>query len=44
MAERIYVLDRGRIVESGNHNELISRGGKYARLFNIQAAPYRDAV
>jgi ATP-binding cassette, subfamily B, bacterial len=41
MAERIYVLDRGRIRESGSHNELMSRGAKYARLFNIQAEPYR---
>jgi ATP-binding cassette subfamily B protein len=41
MAERIYVLDRGRIVESGTHDELMSRGAKYARLFNIQAEPYR---
>jgi ATP-binding cassette subfamily B protein len=41
MAERIYVLERGRIVESGSHDELMSRGARYARLFNIQAQPYR---
>jgi ATP-binding cassette, subfamily B, bacterial len=41
MAERIYVLDRGRIVESGSHDELMRHGAKYARLFNIQAQPYR---
>jgi ATP-binding cassette, subfamily B, bacterial len=41
MAEKIYVLDRGRIVESGTHRELMSLAGKYARLFNLQAQPYR---
>jgi ATP-binding cassette subfamily B protein len=41
MAEQIHVLDRGRIVESGSHDELMSRGAKYARLFNLQAEPYR---
>ncbi len=40
MADRIYVLDRGRIVESGNHEELMALNGRYAHLFNIQAAPY----
>lgn len=32
-ADRIYVLDRGQIVESGTHGELLSRGGLYARLY-----------
>jgi len=35
-ADRIVVLDRGRIVESGNHLELIERGGLYARLYEMQ--------
>lgn len=35
-AERIHVLDRGRVVESGTHDELISRGGIYAGLWNVQ--------
>ncbi|GAA4490391.1 ABC transporter ATP-binding protein [Microbacterium panaciterrae] len=35
-ADRIIVLDRGRIAESGTHAELIDRGGRYARLWSIQ--------
>ena len=37
-ADRIYVLDRGRAVESGTHAELIARGGAYARLYALQFA------
>jgi ATP-binding cassette subfamily B protein len=41
MADYIYVLDEGRIIESGTHDQLIDVGGMYAQLFEIQAAPYR---
>jgi ABC-type multidrug transport system fused ATPase/permease subunit len=33
-ADRIIVLDRGRIIEEGNHERLLQRGGNYARLYN----------
>jgi len=39
--DRIYVLEGGRVVESGPHAELLRRGGVYARLFEAQAQFYR---
>jgi ATP-binding cassette subfamily B protein len=41
MAQKIVVLDRGSIVESGTHDELVAKGGKYARMFALQAEGYR---
>ena len=41
MADRIYVLQHGRISESGSHEELVRLGGTYARLFEMQARHYR---
>jgi subfamily B ATP-binding cassette protein MsbA len=38
-ADRIVVLDRGRIVETGTHRELLARGGLYDKLYRIQFAP-----
>lgn len=41
MADRIHVLNSGRIIESGSHEELIQMGGRYARMFEMQASAYR---
>ena len=41
MADRILVLDGGRVLESGTHAELQAAGGRYAELFELQAAGYR---
>ncbi|MFN2581712.1 MAG: ATP-binding cassette domain-containing protein, partial [Candidatus Dormibacteria bacterium] len=35
-ADVIFVIDRGRLVEQGTHNELLQRGGMYAQLYNQQ--------
>jgi ATP-binding cassette subfamily B protein len=41
MADRIVVLNDGRIAEEGSHDQLASMGGRYAELFEMQAASYR---
>lgn len=41
MADQIVVIDRGRIVERGTHQELVALDGRYARLFALQAKGYR---
>jgi ABC-type multidrug transport system fused ATPase/permease subunit len=46
-ADRIYVIDGGRVVEQGRHGELVAQGGLYARLAQAQnldaAAPASGA-
>jgi ATP-binding cassette subfamily B protein len=41
-ADRIVVLDNGRITEDGSHDELVAAGGQYAQLFQLQAMRYAD--
>ena len=42
MADQILVLENGRITEAGSHDDLISLGGRYAELFEMQAGRYRN--
>lgn len=41
MADRIVVLSGGRLIEEGNHQQLMAAGGVYAGMFEMQAASYR---
>jgi ABC-type multidrug transport system fused ATPase/permease subunit len=41
MADQIIVLADGEVLEQGTHAELLQRGGRYAELFDLQAAGYR---
>jgi len=41
MADRIVVLENGRIAEEGSHDALTHLGGRYAEMFELQAASYR---
>jgi ATP-binding cassette subfamily B protein len=41
MADRIIVLEKGQISEQGRHEQLVTQGGRYAEMFDMQAANYR---
>lgn len=41
MADGILLLEKGRIAEQGDHDELVQSNGRYAQMFELQAASYR---
>jgi ATP-binding cassette subfamily B protein len=41
-ADHIVVLEGGRVTEQGSHAELVDLGGRYAAMFELQAAAYRE--
>ncbi len=42
LADHIYVVEDGRVTEQGTHDELVGRGGTYARMFALQSAYFTD--
>lgn len=41
LSDRVIVLQNGSIIESGTHEELLKKGGKYSEMFNLQASAYK---
>ena len=41
MADRIVVLEQGKVVEEGTHDSLVAAPGRYAKMFELQAEGYR---
>lgn len=41
-ADRIVMLEKGRIIEEGTHEELLKKDGKYAAMWKVQASRYQD--
>lgn len=39
-ADVIYVMERGRVKEHGNHNELLTKNGVYAKMWEVQSGQY----
>lgn len=44
MADCIYMLEEGRIIEQGSHEELMRQNGKYAEMYNLQAKKYKEEM
>ena len=42
-ADMIYVIEKGAIVEQGNHEELLKKDGEYAKLYNMQFKQKKEA-
>lgn len=40
--DRIIFMDKGQIVEEGTHSELVQKGGRYAKMFEIQSHYYKE--
>ncbi len=41
LADRVYMMEKGQIIEEGSHMELMAMNGKYAKMFNLQSKNYR---
>ena len=43
-ADKIFMMENSRVVESGTHDELMAKNGKYAYMFNLQAEKYKETA
>ena len=44
LADRIYVLDGGRVIQSGNHEELMQKQGMYRDMYLVQSSWYQEGT
>lgn len=44
LADKVYLLERGCVIEEGSHHELMQLNGKYAQMFRMQAENYRKSA
>lgn len=42
VADRVIMLENGRVIEEGTHDALMEKNGKYAEMFRVQAKRYQD--
>lgn len=43
LSDKIFVLDKGTVVESGSHSQLMQSGGEYSKMFELQSKSYKEA-
>ena len=42
--DKIILLEKGRIIETGTHSDLMEKGGKYAEMFELQSHYYKEGI
>lgn len=44
IADKIYFLEHGKVIEAGSHDELMAQNGRYATMFQLQAKSYQESI